>query len=419
MRRIRQDITESRIKPRATQLNGIQRNITMKLTSSLLSKKRSGQGMLEFAIILPLLLMLVYGVIEAGRLLFIYSAVFTSTREGARYGSASGDVGGGIPHYQDCSGILSAVKRVASFAGVQNSDIHIAYDHGPNTGTPFSAVCPSLNPVTLNDRIIVSVTAYYSPIVPLVNFSPIQINSHTARTILKDVDVLGTPPAPYPTATNTPTNTPTPTKTPTPTPTFTPSPTPTDTPTPTATSTGAPTATPTETPTPTPTETPTPTPTNTSTPTPTPSCSLRSVSIGFGERTINQSQNGIVTWQIENYGTAPVILQTLYIRWPYNAPKLRLNGVEMSGHSIWNSSVEDKVCPAGTVCVTLPKPSWSGLGSDRTIAPNGGTADLVVVFSRQLETGEYYMEAGFDDQGSGVGCTLLTVSGQYSTQPGP
>ena len=369
--------------------------------------------MVEFALILPLLLLLVYGVIEAGRLLFIYSAVFTSSREGARYGSASGDVGGGVAHYQDCYGIMNAVKRIATFAGVQDSDIQIQYDHGPNTGVPFAS-CPSTAPLTLNDRIIVYVTAYYSPIVPLVNFPPIQINSHTARTILKDVDILGTPPAPYPTATNTPTNTSTPTNTPTPTPTFTPTPTPTNTPTPTATNTGEPTATPTNTPTPTPTNTPTPTPTNTPTPTATPSCTLRSVSLGFDERLINHSENGVVAWQIQNLGISPVILQTLYIRWPYDTPKLHLNGIEMNGQAIWNSNVEDKSCPAGTICATLPQPSWSGFASDRTIDPNS-TANLVVLYSRQLETGEYYLEASFQDLGSGSNCSLLTVSGLYTT----
>ena len=70
----------------------------MRLRAKSISKKGFGQGMVEFALVLPLLLLLVYGVIEAGRLLFIYSAVFTSSREGARYGSASGDVGGGVPH---------------------------------------------------------------------------------------------------------------------------------------------------------------------------------------------------------------------------------------------------------------------------------------------------------------------------------
>ncbi len=380
----------------------------MRLRTKSISNKGYGQGIVEFALILPLLLLLIYGVIEAGRLLFIYSAVFTSSREGARYGSASGDVGGGVPHYMDCNGIMNAVKRVAILAGVQNSDIHIQYDHGPNTGVPFAS-CPSIQPLTLDDRIIVSVTAYYSPIVPLVNFPPIQINSHTARTLLKDVDVLGTPPAPYPTATHTPLP-PTHTFTPVPpTDTFTPMPTDTYTPSPTP---------PTYTPTPTPTNTPTPTPTNTSTPTATPACTLHSDSLSFGQTAINV--NGTLTWRIQNMGNTPVVLQTLYVQWPYNSPKLRLNEVDMNNHAIWNKNAQDTVCPQNTLCASLPAPpsSWSGFPSDRTISP-GQYANVVVLFSRQLEVGGYYLRAGFDDQQSGAACTSLTVSGRVSTQPGP
>jgi hypothetical protein len=148
------------------------------------------------------------------------------------------------------------------------------------------------------------------------------------------------------------------------------------------------------------------------------------VSINFSELNINQSQNGMVTWNIQNVATSTptnpksVILETLYIRWPYSAPKLHLNGVKMNGYSIWNSNYEDKVCPAGTICASLPAPSWSGFPSDRTIGANS-SANLDVLFSRQLETGEYYLEAKFADLYSGVECPLITISGQYSTQSGP
>ncbi|GAI52994.1 unnamed protein product, partial [marine sediment metagenome] len=68
-------------------------------------RKKSAQGLVEFALVLPLLLLLILGIIEAGRLLFIYSAVNTASREAARYGSAAGDVGGYVAHYEDCAGI--------------------------------------------------------------------------------------------------------------------------------------------------------------------------------------------------------------------------------------------------------------------------------------------------------------------------
>jgi hypothetical protein len=139
------------------------------------------------------------------------------------------------------------------------------------------------------------------------------------------------------------------------------------------------------------------------------------VSFGFDERLINQSENGMLTWQIRNAGSSPVILQTLYIRWPLDSPRLHLNGVEMNGQSIWNSNTEDKVCPVGTICATLPTNTWSGFDSDRTIQPNGSSANIVVLFSRQLELGDYYLEARFQDQGSGANCSLLTQPGQYTT----
>jgi hypothetical protein len=50
---------------------------------SMIKRKEWAQGMVEFALVLPLLLVLVYGVIEAGRLLFIYSATQTASREAA------------------------------------------------------------------------------------------------------------------------------------------------------------------------------------------------------------------------------------------------------------------------------------------------------------------------------------------------
>ena len=46
-------------------------------------RRFKGQGMVEFALVLPLLLILIFGIIEAGRLLFLYSAVMSSSREAA------------------------------------------------------------------------------------------------------------------------------------------------------------------------------------------------------------------------------------------------------------------------------------------------------------------------------------------------
>jgi hypothetical protein len=42
------------------------------------------QGMVEFALALPIVLMLMLGVVEFGRLMVTYSSVYTASREAAR-----------------------------------------------------------------------------------------------------------------------------------------------------------------------------------------------------------------------------------------------------------------------------------------------------------------------------------------------
>lgn len=48
------------------------------------------QAIVEFAIVLPVLMMLLVGILEVGRLIYMYAAVNNASREASRYGSAIG-----------------------------------------------------------------------------------------------------------------------------------------------------------------------------------------------------------------------------------------------------------------------------------------------------------------------------------------
>jgi Flp pilus assembly protein TadG len=162
-------------------------------------KRRSSraQAMVEFALALPVFLMVLYGLIEASRLIFIVTTVASAAREGARYGSA----GGGMYHpvtaqYEDCAGIRAAAKRVGFLLNLQDSDIDIEYDDA--TGAPAFATCPAggaFTPPTAavvgGNRIVVTVRYNYSPI--LVNFLPFTNKTlsspRTARTLTGLVDM--------------------------------------------------------------------------------------------------------------------------------------------------------------------------------------------------------------------------------------
>jgi hypothetical protein len=149
-------------------------------------KAHKGQGLVEFALILPVFLMLIMGIVEFGRLMITYSGVASASREAARYGASVGTNASGVQHFRDCTGIRDEARRVAPLAPLADSDIVIEYDN-PATGFHTSA-CPPVQ-LALGDRIVVTVTFTFEPIVPLINLPPLPLQSTTARTVLRDIYV--------------------------------------------------------------------------------------------------------------------------------------------------------------------------------------------------------------------------------------
>jgi hypothetical protein len=232
-----------------------------------LNRLHRGQGIVEFALALPIFLTLVVGVFEVARMLMAYISAYSSAREATRYAASIGAAANGEPRYRDCVGIREAAKRGGFLAGIEDANILIRYDPGP-VDTEFVDLPACPQEVLMGDRVLVRVTVNYEPLFGLIpGLKGFSMTTTNARTIVKDLDVRGTP-GPSPTPRNT--------RTPTPGPSLTPSltktlkPTATTTLSPTTTVSPTITLTPTETLTPTVTRTVTLTPTETSTPTETP-----------------------------------------------------------------------------------------------------------------------------------------------------
>lgn len=143
--------------------------------------------------------MLMMGIIEGGRILFIYSSVGAAAREASRYGAGVGSAELSEVPYKDCAGIRQAAQRIGQMAGVNAADlasITIQYDHGPSTTNWAQCSGNTFNPVVvdqpfakLGDRVIVSVSINYSPVVPLVPFPSFKISGKNAHTIVKQVTI--------------------------------------------------------------------------------------------------------------------------------------------------------------------------------------------------------------------------------------
>lgn len=154
-------------------------------------RKGRGQAIVEFAIALPILLMIVVGLLEVGRMVFLYAAVNNASRDAARFASAVGlSDGGTYNKYSYCAGIREVAKRAAFLAALADTDIAITYDKGPAyVNSPFDECPPGVTSdpsvdVDSGDRVTVTISTTYSPMVNLVPIGSRPIVSRSSRTIL-------------------------------------------------------------------------------------------------------------------------------------------------------------------------------------------------------------------------------------------
>ncbi len=105
---------------------------------------QSGQTLLEVALLLPLLLMLLIGVIELGRYAYISILVGNAARAGAGYGAAS------LPQSVDTTGIQTAAQDDFRNNGQAVSDLTVTSSTAcgcDSVGTVTPADCdPATNP---------------------------------------------------------------------------------------------------------------------------------------------------------------------------------------------------------------------------------------------------------------------------------
>lgn len=85
----------------------------------------AGQSALEFALLVPLLMLIALGILDLGRVYFVAITIANAAREGARYG---------IEHPGDTGGIQARVQGEASGTGIDLSDSAL---------TTIDRVCPS------------------------------------------------------------------------------------------------------------------------------------------------------------------------------------------------------------------------------------------------------------------------------------
>ena len=133
-------------------------------------KRGRGQGMVEFAMVLPLLLLVFVGIAEFGRIFAIYSNLFNAAREATRYGFVN--PGAKLD-------IVEVAERAIFLVDPAKVTVEVYFDSGPGTADTGQ------DHGEIGDRVVVRLYYDVEPMVPLLRplLSNLYVETIAARTI--------------------------------------------------------------------------------------------------------------------------------------------------------------------------------------------------------------------------------------------
>jgi Flp pilus assembly protein TadG len=147
-----------------------------------LTRKRSrGQALVEFALVIPVFLFILFALIDMGRYVYLNSTLSQAAREGARvasveaYWMGKSDASCGSAAGPVCPANLTALRTdvlaganrmMQPFATLTNSDLFTSCDASTPPGTVTSQTCSSQ---TIGGLASVRVTSTYRPLTPLIS----------------------------------------------------------------------------------------------------------------------------------------------------------------------------------------------------------------------------------------------------------
>ena len=290
-------------------------------------KKSRAQGLVEFALILPVLLLTVFVIIELARVLHAWLAVENGARFGVRYavtGEFDADhctaLYGGpcVTETQEDGARIPSIKDVANAGAVailKNDAISTVGDPGyfkvevcssktgvallpSDSNIPTAATCvPTEDPGGPGDRVIVSIDFDHPLITPMIStlWPDLHLTAKREGIVeqFRTARVVGLPatasgPSPTPTNTHTPTSTATPSLT--------------------------------------------PTPSNTPTPTPSPDCSLLSL---YGMAIVSGDD---VRARVQNDNFAPAWVDYTWFSWPELSDSMRVDWFRFDGANYYGGN---------------------------------------------------------------------------------
>lgn len=117
---------------------------------------REGQGLVEFALVLPVFLLIVMGLADLGRAVYEYNSITNAVREAARLAIVN----------QDTTKITARAVGQSSMAETGGPSVTVTFrESGPNADPSSNPVC---NPIAVGCVAIVSFETTFKPLTPII-----------------------------------------------------------------------------------------------------------------------------------------------------------------------------------------------------------------------------------------------------------
>jgi len=134
-----------------------------------------GQALVEFALVVPLLLLLIFGIVDAGRLIFTYNTVSNAARNASRVAIVNQSTAG--TETCDTTSPTAWAKGCAIQSGVSlgitEPDVSVEYHDAINPNLPCAT------PPLIGCLAVVKVTGNFQPLTPIIGqiIGPIALDS--------------------------------------------------------------------------------------------------------------------------------------------------------------------------------------------------------------------------------------------------
>jgi hypothetical protein len=116
-----------------------------------------GQGLVEFALVIPIFLLILFALFDLGSAVFSYNSLTNAAREGARMAIVN----------QDVPTILSRAKSQSSIVEIDDPSVVVHFYQAAADGSPdLSDPC---NLVAVGCLAVVSFEGTYHPITPIIS----------------------------------------------------------------------------------------------------------------------------------------------------------------------------------------------------------------------------------------------------------